>query len=239
MTENNSKNQTVYEENIPKEIKELISEGVWQERIEEIAKKYSLNETQTETLTDNVLFVITGIDPIDKFLETLSQELGISKILADQLTDDLEKRVFEYVLKKIEKNTEKTEDKITEKKTTPSPVSIIPEIRPENLPTKQEAPKTPVQPIFGSKPGVSAPVKTTLTQEPIQRPVSVPRFTAIPMEEEHAIPPQPQKTPEPIINPSIIKPAQQVPPSPMKPSISETTKPENKYAVDPYREPIE
>jgi hypothetical protein len=239
MAENNSKNQTVYEDNLPKEVKDLISEGVWQERIEEIAKKYSLNETQTENLTDNVLFVITGIDTVDKFLETLSQELGISKILADQLTDDLEKRVFEYVLKKLEKNTEKTEDKVTEKKTTPSPVSIIPEIRPENLPTKTEPPKIPVQPIFESKSVVSAPVKTTLTQEQIQRPVSVPRFTAVPMEEEYIISPQIQKTPEPIINPSMVKPTQSITPSPVKPSVPETTKLENKYAVDPYREPIE
>jgi hypothetical protein len=238
MSENNSKNQTVYEDNLPKEVKDLISEGVWQERIEEIAKKYSLNESQTENLTDNVLFVITGIDTVDKFLETLSQELGISKILADQLTDDLEKRVFEYVLKKLDKNTEKKEDKVAEKKTTP-PVSIIPEIRPETFPTKTEPPKIPVQPIFGSKSTVSAPVKTTAAPEPIQRPVSVPRFTAVPMEEDHAIPPQVQKTPEPIINSSTVKPTPPVAPSPLKPATPETTKPENKYAVDPYREPIE
>lgn len=215
--------------NLPQTNRDVVFDGVWQERTGEIAKKYSLNETQTDSLINNVLYVLIDLIKPDNFLETIITDLGISRLLAEQIMEDLEIRVFEYAFKTIQNQDKKggSSEKTVE--------DDLPEIRPEITPMIEPEEKVRVRPVpvgFSgatpkpvSIPQSSTPVPRESTPELVQRPISVPRYTGVAMEEEKRSSQEPVasgkedtgqvKTPEPV-------------PEPVK-----------RYTVDPYREPIE
>lgn len=248
--------------NLPDELKNLpqikldmLFDGVWKERTDEIAKKYSLDPTQTDALINNVLFVLIGTTKIEVFLEIIITDLGISRLLAEQIIEDLEVRVFNFMARSIQ-NKEKrtTEAQVTkpqppqvQQKTTPVTEIDIPEVRPEMLPmvekgevirvVEKQKPTEPQQekimPQFSTPKPVTA-IPTPIPEikiapkepapEPVQKPVSVPRYIGVPTEKE---PPKPQT---PMSNDQSNPNTK--PPEPVTPSVK-------KYAVDPYREPLE
>lgn len=275
-----------YVKNLPKILQELIFESVWQKRTEEVAKKYSLNPTQTDTLIENVLLVLIGLDEPENFSELMSSEIGISKLLSTQILDDLGSRVFDYANKFVEDKTNTTSiasipkvattmvpSSEAQAKILSSTNSRILEIRPENLPAKTNAhvvtnivpekPKEPqkfVPPKYipenkpvstpepqkvASAPEVKSPtpmapvIHYTAREntEPVQQPVSVPRFTAVPITETPTIGVETPTTP--IISANIIDSKLQTTINkPVTPTAPPT--PQHKYpAVDPYREPLE
>ena len=90
-----------YVKNLPQAVQDFVYDGVWEERVVEIGKKYSLSETQIDILANNTLFVLIGLDTPDTFTNLMTSELGISKLLAGQIIEELETRVFEYALGRI------------------------------------------------------------------------------------------------------------------------------------------
>lgn len=183
---------------LPQAVQDFVYEGEWEVRTNEIAKKYSLSPTQTDTLSNVVVLVLIGLESPGTFLETLVTDLSVSRLLAEQIVTDLEKRVFEYAIKEIEGKQQKTIS-TTQTQVTPSQpktenlskttfdVSFPkPVIKSTNLPMVEKGevvhnnplPKPNVQeqkPI----PSAGAPVQISpVTSEPVQRPIPVPRFTA-------------------------------------------------------------
>jgi hypothetical protein len=187
-----------YIKTLPQSIQDMVFDGVWEERTNEIAKKYSLNETQTNDLADSVLLILIGLDKPDTFLENIIKELNISRLLAEQIMEDLEARVFEYAISYIEgKNKPKVESTPVQ---TPTPAVIKPplsrfetvkppvhteekalEIRPESLPVVEDPNKIGVPryvPTNTYKPASSVsnaqarnsatPINTPLTPKPNQ-----------------------------------------------------------------------
>ncbi|MFA5888726.1 MAG: hypothetical protein WCW47_00915 [Candidatus Paceibacterota bacterium] len=255
---------------LSKPVKEFIFAGVWEERTAEIAKKYSLNDTQVNDLVDTVLFVLTGLESPEALLETIIAELGISRLLAEQIMDDLEIRVFEYAVKSIEKKTDSSqqlasssqEEIQSQNNQNKTPEKDIPEIRPKNLPEIEanilpmtepgEKVRIVEQPINTVKPETKpqetpgeAPGQTSRPSEIIYKavpePIPVPQYTEAPVEnkvmpalETEAKPSEPTPT----LRPSTLEvgePTENVgskPPEPVPPPVK-------KYAVDPYREPLE
>ncbi|KKQ99393.1 MAG: hypothetical protein UU11_C0001G0054 [Parcubacteria group bacterium GW2011_GWF2_40_69] len=145
MNEDILKDQPEYVKNLPKPIQDFIFNSAWSERVEEIAKKYTLNETQTEDLVDNVLLLLIGLLEPKELLGTIIAELNISQLLAEQLVDDLEVRVFDYALKSMQNKekglilpAENTKSEMPPVPTTPKSVldiqNDLPEIRPEITP---------------------------------------------------------------------------------------------------------
>lgn len=217
-----------YIENLPQKIRDLISDDVWETRVSEIAKKYSLNEEQTEDLVNAVLFILTGLESPESFLDLIITDLNISRLLAEQIQTDLEKRVFEYALKKIEEESEETKDLAVEKE------NDIPEIRPEITPMVEEGegvniltPKKEASTLIIEKPETKVVPEQKMptpehndSEQTIQRPVSVPRYTAVPLEEEKMNEVELTNKTETVKTPEPVTPA---------------TK---SYSVDPYREPL-
>ncbi len=209
---------------LPKNIQAMIFDGTWLERVGEIARKYAINDTQTDKLIDETLFVLIGLSTPENFEASVTNELEISKLLAEQIVNDLEKRVFEYALNFVDKKDNKdigiVNNKVTSK-IEPNNVSEavirnsnnvgIPTYTPENLPTKQP-------------------------QEEIQRPVPVPRFHAVPMETELDSNPPPVPSHSPKIEPVNMMDSK------LKNITTNATEkappdmPTTKYSVDPYRE---
>jgi hypothetical protein len=164
MDEQTLKTMPEYFQKLPKHIRDFIFDGEWEGRTKEVAGKYSLNEKQSEDLADNVLMVLMGIDEPDVFYKSITSDLSVSNIIAEQIMDDLEKRVFEYALKEIEpkikdgrrQDASATTNVIPEIRpqmtpaiekgevahTTPSTISVPRYAVPENLPTEHEAAPT-------------------------------------------------------------------------------------------------
>ncbi|KND47992.1 MAG: hypothetical protein AB201_00095 [Parcubacteria bacterium C7867-006] len=220
---------TKYIESLPDNIKGVISNPNIESRIREISTKYSLNAEQGESLIDIVMLVLAGIENPDTLIENIMSDLSVSEIVAEQIINDLDGRVFEYAIKEAGdiggglKNNK-----------TKEVADNLPEIRPENLPlVEQSKPESTVSapvPNYTPKAKVFAP-------EPTQTPISVPRFKAIPLEEgeigENFIPniapkPSGQGIMENKLN-SVMKSTGD--------SETQTSAPK-KYTVDPYREPL-
>jgi hypothetical protein len=229
---------------LPKTTQDLLFGNVWEERTAEIAEKYSLNEPQTDSLVNNVLFILINKAKKETLLETVVKDLGISQMLAEQIMEDLEVRVFEYAFKTIQNQDKKVSS--SEK----SEDDDLPEIRPIITPMIEPEEKVRVRPIpvgfTGAtpkpvpvpQPSASGPRQSA--PELIQRPVSVPRYTAVPMEEEKnssqglAVSSNEGTGPTKETAPHQSASGQQTSATPQP-----VPEPVKKYAVDPYREPLE
>ncbi len=217
--------------------------------LNQIAEKYSLSREQTEILLQNGLSLLSDPKNPKVSLEALIKSLNISSLLAEQIASELESRVFESAV------NQKTERKPVSESTP----SRIPEIRPDNMPIERTAaitqvPKyTPPQAqASNALKGIETPrYMSSVTSEPVQKPMPVPRINAMQMEQDPAIRDalaniEGKTTPPP------NNPTQDVPKAPT-PSIMEsklqnvtkgmsepapTAPPVKEYSVDPYREPL-
>lgn len=232
---NQDKETLEYLAGLPQKIQDVIFDDAWLNRTTEVAKKYSLTEEQTEGLINLTLLVISGIDKAENFLETIISDLSISRLLAEQIVEDLETRVFEYVLKLIEEKP-KTQNTVAQN------TSRIPEIKPDNLPAQAGLPAIEVGEV--AKP-YTPQIPVPRPSEPVQKPYSVPRFGMSEVQPKVAV-----------INLAQNKP--QSPESMMEnkmgnvtvnmgsdfmqkeaPATNEPPKmPTTKYSSDPYREPL-
>jgi hypothetical protein len=111
-----------YIKNLPKTVQDVVLDGVWQDRTSEVAKKYSLNDKQTNDLINKTLFVLIGLDSADTFETSIVDELHISRLLSEQIVSELDARVFDYALNQVENKT-KTKS-----------ATDFPDIAPKNLP---------------------------------------------------------------------------------------------------------
>src|SRR5581483_2663312 len=73
----------------PVELAEAVTDNTWQQRLKEIAKKYSLNPAQTDMLAETVLSIILGFGKEELLADTIVSGLNISKLLASSITDEL------------------------------------------------------------------------------------------------------------------------------------------------------
>lgn len=227
MNEETLKDMPEYTKNLPKPVQDLVFDGVWEERTEEIAKKYSLSEKQTDDLINNVLYILVGLLKPEDFLSTITVELSISGLLAEQLVEDLEVRVFEYALKTIQ-NQEKKGESIEKEDG-----DDLPELRPEITPLIEPEEKVRVRPVpVGFTETTPQPALKPQMPKPelVQRPISVPRYTATPMEDTE---------PKPVLPPKEAAPHQSAPSTQTSASPQPVPEPVKKYAVDPYREPLD
>lgn len=287
MNEELLKEMPEYVKKLPKEIQDLIFDGVWEERVEEIGLKYSLDDNQLDNLIDKVLFILIGLEKPDSFLETMVGELSISRLLAEQIMNDLNARVFDYALKTIETNQEKPKEKsagnnslsneisnILKEETNIEPekdTGVLNRLRsmsgdlksleedkvkeekkdnvPQNLPgamviddkeTKKISPENTIKEMPSAK----------NAKDFVQRPISVPRYTADLGDEDKGeyllkksgIYPEhmDEQNRSTNLKPDLSYKKESPADFPEKPKVDEkqTEKPAHGYTVDPYREPL-
>lgn len=152
--------KTNLENNIFSKIKTNTKEGTTvfnKNKVLEICKKYTLGEVQSEKLLEIVSHVVEPIEP-KSLLETITSELGISSLLAEQIVDELYNRVLENKPKYIVDSP-------------PNPItkSTIPEIRPQNLPMQGSNFIPTPKPAFQNQ-----MLDNQKTSEPA--PIGVPRY---------------------------------------------------------------
>lgn len=99
---------------MPSHIREVISRTPWQKKLEEISIKYSLTPEQSQTLLVEVILVLVAIVPEEELVENIKNELGVSDVLANQLTTEINERVFMwlgklFIEKEQQHNTSQTQ----------------------------------------------------------------------------------------------------------------------------------
>lgn len=102
MNDQDKKEIGEYLKKLPQNIKKLIANDEWRKKVGEISQKYSLTTEQSESLENEVLMVIIGLTQAEEFKNVLQEEIQISDLIADQLSKELDKRVFEYMVKELE-----------------------------------------------------------------------------------------------------------------------------------------
>ena len=188
-------------------------------RLSEITTKYSLNNEKSIILSAEIAKSINNPQLPKISVDTLIEMLDISSLIAEQVLNDLNNRIFNSSIK-----TAKTAEAVSSNQT--------------NKPETTGSAKTDSQMTPGITtaqiPNYTPRPKVVLDNEPVQTPVSVPRFKAVPMEGSDNTPELiPTIKPKPSaggimeskINTVIDKTVEQ-----------KTTMP--KYTVDPYREPL-
>jgi hypothetical protein len=142
-----------YIKKLPKEVQDFIAGNEWENRVNEISKKYALDAKQSEALSNNTMLLLVGLSDPENLTKNIEEDLGISGLLSEQIFEDLEKRVFDYALKILEKKPE------IKKQTSAPIVSKIPEIRPENLPAQT--------------------TKPPVAQKPTENKISIPKYAPV------------------------------------------------------------
>lgn len=112
-----------YLESLPEKIRNFVSSDIVEQRVNDISKKYSLTEEQKEYLYNIVLLCLCLLINPDNINKLIISDLGVSEIIADQIEDELESRIFDLALKQIEERNE---------------ANKLPEIKPQNLPVEQK-----------------------------------------------------------------------------------------------------
>lgn len=211
-----------YLEKLPPIVQKSIGSSEWKQKIIDIGNKYSLQEGQIESLEIEALLVAIGVESDQEMVENIKRELDVSDILAEQLTEDVNQRIYKWIYRqwspvetKIEENTEGSSA------TTSESNSIHPlDIPPLNLPGEVIAEE---ENEFVAKP--------TLIQDQVKD------FFAPKMAEEPVVAAAPSSF-VPTIETPIEEPMPQKTQSFISQRLTQPTVPQ-KYTADQYREPIE
>jgi hypothetical protein len=196
---------------LPKSVQDFIYSYVWEDRVSEISKKYSLNQEQNESLSNIVLLALTMVIEPSTIKEVIVEDLSVSDLLAEQISSDLESRVFEYALKQIEGDS-KTSDRTTSNEKLMSSGTQL-ELKPDNLPVVEAN-----EPLRVNLVSSFVPTKPAFQNEVLdkQAPIGVPRYA--------------EEVPKtPTVNPILEKK--------LGGNVGSNSAP-IKYEKDPYREPI-
>ncbi len=129
-------------------------------KIREVAKKYLLNEIQTSKLLSMVSANSGKMGDNKVFLETIVSDLGISKLLAEQILEDLDKRVFSYAISSTEDKKAPSSESKPILSFAPKNNPQIPEIRPQNLPSQNAQVNILAQQVNAQKVSMSTPPTT-------------------------------------------------------------------------------
>jgi hypothetical protein len=133
-----------YLSDLPTAVLNVAQDKTWPKRVAEIAVKYSLTEEQATVLQNLVMFVIIGVEQPENFAQSVETELGISKLLTEQIVKDIDTRVFQYVFDFISRPGAEIADS-PEPSVAKVAETEIPEVRPEILPLVEENEKTQIK----------------------------------------------------------------------------------------------
>lgn len=217
-----------YLQNLPPVVQKCIGSAEWKVKIMEIGKKYSLQPAQIKNLEMETLLVALGIESDQEMIENIKRELDISDILAEQLTEDVNQRIYKWIYRQWSPEETKIEESAEGLSATkPESNSIHPfDVPPVNLPGEvigdalEEEPAEKSHSLLRDQVNdFFAPPTTSSIQEPVNTPVA------------------PSGIIRPIETP-LEEPVPQKPQSFIAQKLAELTAPQ-KYTTDPYREPLE
>ncbi len=98
-------------DDLPKSIQEIILSSNYQETLIELGKKYQLNVEQLSVLEMETTLVMMGLTPTEKFEAELTRELNVDKLKGNQITQEVNEKIFLKIRELLKLMSESTEDK--------------------------------------------------------------------------------------------------------------------------------
>ncbi|KND48339.1 MAG: hypothetical protein AB198_02500 [Parcubacteria bacterium C7867-003] len=117
---------TINDTGFDEKVQEYAERGEWVNKVEEIAKKYSLEDSKKEMLVGLCSETFSNLGNKGQLVNKMVDVLSISRLLAEQIFSDLDARVFNQAIKRVAASEPVTNS--------PAVSPSVPEIRPENLP---------------------------------------------------------------------------------------------------------
>lgn len=218
---------------VPESTRKLLGATEWLRRIKEFSSKYSLTEEQTITLIVEILLVLAEATGSEDLAENIEEEVGVSQILAEQLAEETEERIFKWIKQEpVVKVGDATHTIITEHANSLDipPVNLPGEVIEEssNSWIPNAVPATPEKNHSILQDQVNSfftPAATVAKVEMRPEPTVIPKTSFVPPAIQ--TPPKPQS----FITNKLTQPTQ-----PQQAAPIETPK---IYTTDPYREPLE
>jgi hypothetical protein len=130
-----------YIDNLIPVLKTAVLSPEWRKRVKEIGQKYTLTPDQISSLEYEVLFVLIGMEPEEDLVANIQKEVSVSSIIAEQISEDVSTRIFQYILKMVESKNEVKDTVSTPTTQTPHSTPLLSEI--ENM--ADESNQTPHQ----------------------------------------------------------------------------------------------
>jgi hypothetical protein len=81
-------------ENAPPEIRKFLADDIWRTTVADIAQKNNLSDEQAVSLENEVLFVLLAMELKTDLQKNISRGVGLSKEIANSITEELNSRVF-------------------------------------------------------------------------------------------------------------------------------------------------
>lgn len=101
--------QTTKEEliKLPKEAQDAVNSMDWATLVEEIGKKYLLDESEINALQVETLLVLIGVQTLESFPENIENEIKTSKDESLKISNEAFKKIFEPIVEKLKENIKK------------------------------------------------------------------------------------------------------------------------------------
>ncbi len=132
---------------LPKKIVDTIEKTEWKNSVDNLGKKFKLDDEKISLLQNEVYYVLMGFEPRKDLKENITREVGVDSNIADWIIEDVNKNIFESIKGELESIQENTEDDEDTKFTPNSYEQILINqakamhpvgVAPSNLPTEEE-----------------------------------------------------------------------------------------------------
>ncbi|MBI5457622.1 hypothetical protein HY971_02770 [Candidatus Kaiserbacteria bacterium] len=99
---------------LPKVVQNAITSADVRKHMRELADTHKLHLDQWEMLENEVMMTLFGILPVDELQTNIQKQVGVSKEIAEKLTENISKIVFEPIREELERELEHPDAKAAE-----------------------------------------------------------------------------------------------------------------------------
>jgi len=152
-----------YIETLPPELKQAIYSVDYAKQLQEIVKNNKLMIDQAGKLEAETTLVIAGIEPLNKYVNNLSENVGLSKIQASIVAHDVNELIFKNIREALKKINEKLieEEKTIETATAPTKDAVLAGIEhPEDIKNTETSVSISSQKSNGANPETHEAIDT-------------------------------------------------------------------------------
>ena len=126
-----------YLNDLPEKIRKVLLSIKWQQTIGQISTKYSLTEEQKNSLIRELWMIFVGAEKPDDLPNNIKNEVGVSLILANQLSEEINKSIFNLLVKKVDEFDQQKNVNTVENKNNDFIHNSL-DVPPNNLPTEDQ-----------------------------------------------------------------------------------------------------
>jgi hypothetical protein len=106
----------LYYSKLPPDVQAVFSSMKWMASLEEISKKYSLNEEQKETLATETTLVLLGIIDLEEYNNVLQKEISISTESIVKMTTEIDTLILNTIRPQLADTFQKNAANLAEEK---------------------------------------------------------------------------------------------------------------------------